>query len=222
MRPDPRQEFRAQERPARTSQVLRDFAASLGTGRESLEDIIAALGDRGLGVLIAIFAAPNIIPSTVPFGNVGTGIPVIFLAVHLMMGWPRLVLPRFLARLTISAKLTKTFAPKLATLLGWIEPLLRPRLLSLTGPRAERVVGALCLFLSIVSTLPIPFGHNLPAIGLTIVGLGLIEHDGAAILLGIGIGIAGAIVLTLVLIGLAHGLHHGMHHGLHLPLLGIH
>ena len=75
--------------------MLRDFAEHLSAERVSLEDIIAALGDRGLGVLIAIFAVPNIFPSTVPFGNVVTGIPVIFLAVHLMLGWPRLVLPRF-------------------------------------------------------------------------------------------------------------------------------
>src|SRR5262244_1459430 len=140
MRPDPREEFRFRERPARTSQMLRDFAATLEGERESLGDIIAALGDRGLGVLIAIFAAPNILPSTMPFGNVGTGIPVIFLAVHLMMGWQRLVLPRFLARLTVSAKLLGIFAPKLATAMAWIEKLLKPRMLSVTGPRAERVV----------------------------------------------------------------------------------
>jgi hypothetical protein len=208
MHSDPREDFRFRERPARTSQVLRDFADSLDGERVSLGDIIGAFGDRGMGVLVAIFAVPNILPSTVPFGNMWTGIPVIFLAVHLMMGWPRLVLPRFLARLTIAASLIKRFAPKLAALLSWIESLLRPRLLGVIGPRAERVIGVLCLLLSIVSTLPIPFGHNLPAIGLTMIGLGLTEHDGAAILLGAVIGVVGAILLGLVLFGLATGLAH--------------
>jgi hypothetical protein len=212
MRPDPRKDFRLKERPAKTSRVLRDFADSLAEERVSLQEIIGAFGDRGLGVLIAIFATPNILPSTMPFGNVGTGIPVIFLAVHLMMGWQRLVLPGFLGRRTISARLVKTFAPKLAAVLAWFERLLKPRMLFVIGPRAERVIGALCLFLSIVSTLPIPFGHNLPAIGLTAIGLGLIEHDGFAILLGSAVGIAGAIILALVLFGLAAGMHH-----LHLP-----
>jgi hypothetical protein len=208
MRPDAREEFRKTERPARTSQMLRDFAQSLDSERVSLEEIIGALGDRGLGVLIAIFATPNILPSTVPFGNVGTGIPVIFLAAHLMLGWQRLVLPGFLARRTIGAGLLKAFVPKMAAVLAWIEPMLRPRLLGITGLAAERIIGAVCLFLSIISTLPIPFGHNLPAIGLTIIGLGLIEHDGFAILLGAAIGIAGAILLALVLIALAAGMHH--------------
>src|SRR5882672_4264733 len=62
-------------KPTRTSALLREFALSLTGERVSIGDIVAALGDRGLGVLIAIFALPNILPSTVPFGNVLTGIP---------------------------------------------------------------------------------------------------------------------------------------------------
>jgi hypothetical protein len=208
MHPDPLEDFRLREWPVRTSQVLGDFIASLNVERINLEDIIAALGDRGLGVLIAVFAIPNIFPSTVPFGNVPTGLPVIFLAVHLMAGWPRLVLPGFLAKRTVGAKLLKAFTPKLATVLSRAERLLKPRLLGVTGPAAERFIGALCLLLSIISTLPIPFGHNLPALGLTIIGLGLVEHDGFAILLGAALGLAGVLLLGAILFGLATHMHH--------------
>lgn len=208
MNPDLREDFRLKERPARTSQVLGDFIATLDADRITLEDVIAALGDRGLGVLIAVFAIPNIIPSTVPFGNVATGIPVIFLAVHLMAGWPRLVLPGFLARRTLNAKSLKAFTPKLAVVLSRVERLFKPRLLGVTGPIAERYIGALCLLLSIVSTLPIPFGHNLPALGLTIIGLGLVEHDGYAIVLGSVLGLLGVLLLAAVMFGLASRLHH--------------
>jgi hypothetical protein len=208
MKPDAREDFRLRERPARTSQLLGDFIDSLNMDRVTLEDIIAALGDRGLGVLIALFAIPNIIPSTVPFGNVATGLPVVFLAVHLMAGWPRLVLPDFLAKRTLGAKSLKMFTPKLASVLARVEPLLKPRLLDITGPVAERYIGAICLLLSVTSSLPIPFGHNLPALGLTIIGLGLVEHDGYAILLGSAVGLLGLLLLGAVLFGLAAHLHH--------------
>jgi hypothetical protein len=211
MHPDTRQDFRRREWPVRTSQVLGDFIATLQVDRISLEDIISALGDRGLGMLIAIFAIPNIVPSTVPFGNVATGLPVIFLAVHLMAGWPRLVLPDFLAKRTLTAKALKAFTPKLATGLSSVERLFKPRMLGITGPAAERIIGALCLLLSIISTLPIPFGHNLPALGLTIIGLGLVEHDGYAILLGAALGLAGVVLLGFLLFGLATHLHHFPH-----------
>src|ERR1019366_648390 len=111
-------------RPQRTSQLLREFAENLSGERVSLAEIDAGLGDRGLGVLMAIFAVPNIFPSTVPFGNVLTGVPVIVLAVHLMLGWRQLVLPGALARRSIAAQTLKSFAPRLAGMLARIEPLL--------------------------------------------------------------------------------------------------
>ena len=105
-------------RAERTSQLLRDFVETLTADRVSLAEIDRGLGDRGLGVLMAIFAVPNIFPSTVPFGNVITGIPMILLAVHLMLGWRQLVLPGFLARRSIGAQTLKSFAPKLAAVLA--------------------------------------------------------------------------------------------------------
>ena len=73
-------------------------------------------------------------------------------------------------------------------------------------PTASELSSAMCA--SIVSTLPIPFGHNLPALGLMIIGLGLVEHDGYAILLGAAVGLTGVIILAAVLFGLAAHLHH--------------
>ena len=199
------------ERSQRTSQLLREFAENLSGERVSLAEIDAGLGDRGLGVLMAIFAVPNIFPATVPFGNVLTGVPVILLAVHLMLGWRQLVLPDFLARRSIRAQTLKSFAPKLAGMLARIEPLLSPRLTAVSSPAGERIIGVICLFLSILSALPIPFGHMVPALALMVIGLGLIEHDGFAILLGAALGLAGAIVFALVLFGLESGLKH-LHH----------
>jgi len=195
-------------RPERTSQLLRAFAENLAAERVSLAEIDRGLGDRGLGVLMAIFAVPNIFPSTVPFGNVLTGIPMILLAAHLLLGWRQLVLPRALADRSIGAATLKSFAPKLAAVLARVEPLLKPRLTVISSAAAERLIGVVALVLSILSALPIPFGHMVPALALMVIGLGLIEHDGAAILLGAGLGLIGAVVFALVLFGLMHGLHH--------------
>ena len=195
-------------RGERTSQLLRDFAQALTTDRVSLAEIDRGLGDRGLGVLMAIFAVPNIFPSTVPFGNVITGIPMILLTVHLVLGWRQLVLPPSLAGRSIAAQTLKSFAPKLASVLARVEPLLKPRLSVVSGPLAERIIGVIALILSILSALPIPFGHMVPALALMVIGLGLIEHDGAAILLGAALGLVGAVVFGLVLFGLAKGLNH--------------
>jgi hypothetical protein len=204
-------------RPTRTSDLLREFARSLTSDRVSLAEIVAGLGDRGLGVLIAIFALPNILPSAVPFGNVPTGLPPLLFAIQLALGVDHLILPRFIARRTVGTHWLKALAPRVASVLSWFERLLTPRMEWVTGPRAERIIGIIAIALAMVSTLPIPFGHNLPALGLVLIGLGLIERDGLAILIGAAIGMTGAILLGLVIFGVAHELSFIIHaHNVHL------
>jgi hypothetical protein len=203
--------------PTRTSALLREFAHSLNSDRVTLAEIVGGLGDRGLGVLIAIFALPNILPSAVPFGNVPTGIPPLIFAIQLALGLDHLILPGFLARRTVGTKWLRAIAPRVASVLSWFERLLTPRMQWVTDPRAERIVGIIAIVLAMVSTLPIPFGHNLPALGLVLIGLGLIERDGLAILIGAAIGMAGSILLGLVIFGVAHGLSFIIHaHNVHL------
>jgi hypothetical protein len=197
--------------PVRTSEMLRRFARDLPEDRVTLGEIIAGLGDRGLGVLIAVFALPNILPSAVPFGNVPTGIPPLIFAVQLMLGIDHLIVPKFLARRTVGTHWLKALTPRVASALSWFEALLRPRMAWVTVPKAERVIGAIAILLAAVSTLPIPFGHNLPALGLVLIGLGLIERDGLAILLGAAIGLIGTVLLSLVVFGVAHGLRFIIH-----------
>ena len=189
---------RPKERPLRTSDLLCDFAASLDTPDVSIRQIVDALGDRGLGVLIAVFALPNILPSVVPFGNVLFGVMVMIFGVHLMLGVRHLVLPDFVGRRAMSAASFKAWAPHLARALSWFERLLKPSLPAVTHAGPERVIGVITAILALVCALPIPLAHNIPAFALTLIGLGLIERDGRAILFGTVIGAAGVLLLALV------------------------
>jgi len=200
--------------PTRTSALLRDFSGAIARERVTMGEIVAALGDRGLGVLIAIFAIPNMLPSVVPFGNVVVGVFPLIFAVHLACGFDRLMLPAFIANRSISAKSLKTLVPQVAGVLSRFERLLKPRFPGVTGPHIERVVGVLCVVLALITMIPIPFAHNLPALALVLIGLGLIERDGLAILIGAAIGVVGTIVYGLVLMGLASGLQFLLRAGL--------
>lgn len=194
------------DRPLRTSELLSEFTHSVTSERVSVAEIAAALGGRGLGVLIAVFALPNVLSLPIPFGNVFIGLPVLIFAVQLTLGFERLMLPKTVAQHSISKDLLTAIAPRIARMLSWFERLLRPRFPLIAGPHTERAFGLLCVALAVVAMLPIPFGHNLPALGLVLVGLGLIERDGLAIIGGIAIGLAGTALLVLVLFGVAEGL----------------
>jgi hypothetical protein len=200
--------------PTRTSTLLRDFSNAITRERVSVGEIVAALGDRGLGVLIAIFAIPNMLPAMVPFGNVVIGIFPLMFAVHLAFGADRLMLPASIARRSVSSKSLKTLIPRVADVLSWFERLLKPRFPAVTGPHLERILGVLCVVLALITMVPIPFAHNLPALALVLIGLGLIERDGLAMLIGAMIGVIGTLIYGLVLFGVASGLHLLMHTGL--------
>lgn len=51
-------------------------------------------------------------------------------------------------------------------------------------------LGALCLILSLVLMLPIPFGNLMPALAICIIALGILERDGYWILAGLVISVA--------------------------------
>jgi hypothetical protein len=127
--------------PTRTSTLLRDFSNSVARERVSVGEIVAALGDRGLGVLIAIFAIPNMLPAVVPFGNVVIGVFPLIFAIHLACGFNRLMLPASIAKRSISASSLKTLVPRVADILSRFERLLKPRFPAMTGPHMCRHSG---------------------------------------------------------------------------------
>ena len=59
-------------------------------------------------------------------------------------------------------------------------------------------IGAICLVLAIIITLPVPLGHMLPGAAISLLALGLLERDGLAI--GIGLATAG---LAFVVVAIA-------------------
>ena len=95
------------------------------------------------------------------------------------------------------------FVRMVEAIIPWIERMerfLRPRILFLSGRSAERMLAALCLVLATVLALPIPLGNILPALAVSLIALGLVERDGAAILAGVVVGAVSLAVVGAVVI----------------------
>src|SRR5262245_4023756 len=191
-----------QHRLRRTSHLLRDFVTSHPEPRISLGALRDALGDRGFGVLLFIFALPNLVPVNIPLLSAVLGLPLVLLAGQLALGrhkpwFPHWLTARSFPRLGFAAVVMHTM-PYLAR----AERLLRPRLVGLLSWTGERLIGVALFILAVVLTLPIPFGNWLPAFAIAIIGLALVEKDGAAVLVGLAIGLASLVVVALVIGGL--------------------
>lgn len=186
----------------RTSQLLREFLAGETGPRITLGALRDTLGDRGFGVLLFIFALPNLVPVNVPLLSAVLGLPLVLLAVQLSYGRHKPWFPRWLAEQSFPRL---GFAAVMMHALPYLERaerLLRPRLTGLLTWTGERLIGVALFILAVVLTLPIPFGNWLPAFAIAIIGLALVEKDGAAVLAGLAIGAAGLVVVAIVIVGL--------------------
>ena len=184
----------------RMSEILRDFASETGPERITVADLLTAMEGRAFGALLLLFAFPNILPSPPGLAAI-LGLPLIYLSSQLMLGrspW----LPNFIANRSIARA---SFALVIIRATPWIaraERMLVTRLHILAGPVAQRFLGAVCLLLSLILVLPIPFGNMLPSLAICIIALGMLERDGAWILGGL----LAAVVAAGVVGGLAYGL----------------
>lgn len=191
------------KRGRKISEILRSLADDTSRERISIGDLLVAMGDRAFGPLMLFFALPNILP--MPPGASGIlGLPLIILATQLMLGrkpW----LPRIIARRSISRADLILMLDRAGNWLTTAEKLLKPRLMILVGPPAERVIGALCLILAIILALPIPFGNIPPAFAICLFCLGILERDGAWVIAGFLAFMASTTVVAGVLFALLKG-----------------
>ena len=185
-----------------TSQLLRDFVASQTEPRVSLGALRDTLDDRGFGVLLFAFAFPNLVPLNIPLLSAVLGLPLVLLAAQLAYGSHKPWVPDWLARQSFPRL---GFAAVLMHALPYLERterLLRPRLTGILSWTGERLIGVALFILAVTLTLPIPFGNWLPAFAIAIIGLALVEKDGAAVLFGLAVGAAGLVVVAIVVGGM--------------------
>ena len=63
-------------------------------------------------------------------------------------------------------------------------------------------VGAICLVLAIIITLPIPLGHMVPGAAISLLALGLIERDGLVVAFGMIVAALGLAIVAVASAGI--------------------
>lgn len=153
-----------------------------------------------MGALLFVFAVPNTIPLP-PGASSILGAPLLFLTAQLALGrspW----LPRVIADRSMDRAHFAVIIQRIAPWLARAERLLRPRLGFLTRPPVEYVIGVICLLLSIILFLPIPFGNMPPAVAICLFALGILERDGIWVIAGLGATGTAIVIVWGVLLAL--------------------
>ncbi len=183
----------------RTSEILlRMVGEARGPERLTVGTVVARLGERSFGMLYLLLGLISFVPAPPGFGLI-VGLALMLVSAQMIVGRQRPWLPGFVSRAGTRRKNVGKISRKLARWLRWLENLARPRLSAAVGPAAERVIGMAVFFLAFLISLPVPFfGNTPPAAAVLLFALGLIERDGAMILI--------AFVLTAVVTLLSGGL----------------
>lgn len=187
----------AHRHPEKLSDLLERLARDAGE-RVSMREIATALNDRSFGAFLLVFALPNLIPLP-PGATMVLGLPMVFVAWQLVIGYDKVWLPRALADYAVDRSTFQRMVTRVSPWLRRAETWVRPRNWPLDGPVRERLFGIFTLLLAITCVLPIPFGNWPPAFAIAVLGVAHTERDGNCLLVGvvagiIAIGVAGLVI----------------------------
>lgn len=159
----------------------------------SFGELLDRLEDRAFAILLLILALPNCIPAP-PGLNSIMGLPLMVVAVQLAMGLDHPVFPRWVAERHIPVRHVRWLVDRCAPAIRALERWSRPRVPFLATRAGHRLVGTMIVIYAVTILIPLPLTNFLPAIGVAIVAIGMLERDGGVMIVGVVFGAMGTIV----------------------------
>lgn len=187
------------ERSLRTSEVFRGLK-TIGSGeRISLGELTTSLGDRGFGLLVLIFALPNII-QMIPGVSTVSGVVIALVGLQMMIGRHAPWMPGFVAEKSMPREQLAAMVDRTVSWVERLERVAQPRWTGMTRGPMHVVLGAMFVLLGAILALPLSWiGNFPPGVALVVLSIGMLEEDGLLVALGHAIGIvATLLVLALV------------------------
>lgn len=160
---------------------LRAAAAELQSDRVSLAEMAAAHGPAAQGTLLVLMAVPCLLP----VAGVGTllGLGLVAVALAMWRGHELVCLPPRVAGMALPRQGAQRVLGLMAGFYDFASRWSRERLTHLVRTGSCRWLATGVGAMAVLIVLPIPFGNVLPALALSLLGLGLVFRDGLAVLL---------------------------------------
>ncbi|MEL6119972.1 MAG: exopolysaccharide biosynthesis protein [Pseudomonadota bacterium] len=169
------------------SERLDQLAANAPTDTVTLSWVLDDLNERAFGLFLLFLALPCCIPFLYGVPQI-VALPMMFVSVQILFGRRSPWLPEKLGARTVSKDSLTGLAERAGPWLRRIEALSRPRLTALTRAPADRIVGLALVLFSASILVPLPGTNTVPGFAVVIVSMGLLQRDGALVILGSIIG----------------------------------
>lgn len=185
---------------APVSELILGVARTWPGERVTLGELMQAFGMRSYGLLVVLFAIPNLLPVYIPGLSPIFGVPLCIVCLQLALGFPTPRLPGVLTRRSMRRSDLEMIALKAQPWLRRIERFVRPRPSFLTRSGTERVIGVYGAFLAVIVIVPLPLTNGPPSLACAIMAIGLMEEDSLTLVAGVVAGLLAA-ALGLSIIG---------------------
>ena len=189
------------EKNKAVSDLLEEVTNNTDVDRITLFELKSALHARGFGILMLLFSLPLSIPLPVPPGYTTIfSIPLLMFAFQMLLGFQVPWMPRWLEKKSFKRTTLALIIEKTAPILRKAEKLTKPRLLFIFNSVGEKVIAFISLLCAVSIAIPLPLTNFIPAGGVSIMSLGLLNKDGMMVILGVLVSLFGIVVTTMVII----------------------
>jgi hypothetical protein len=185
------------------SDILKEVADTNNNDSDkvTLFDIKTALHERGFGILIIIFSLPLSVPIPVPPGYTTIlSIPLILFSLQLLFGFDSPWMPHWLERRSFQRSTLALVVEKTSPVLKKIEKFMKPRMSFIFYGPGEKILAFIMLLSALSIALPLPLTNFIPAIGTTLISLGIMNKDGLVSILGVLVSLCGILFALIVIV----------------------
>ncbi len=170
----------------------------------TLKDILQLTGESSWGMMLVILSFPSALPLPAPGYSTPFGLLIMLVAGQWLTGAAIPWLPEWFLRGQLSWAQFRQLVQAGIPWLQRLERLTRPRWLGVTK-WGHWLLGWLVGLMGLSMTIPLPGTNTIPAMGVFLIGFGLIETDGIICLVGALIALIGGTLTLSILTALWFG-----------------
>lgn len=172
----------------------------------SLADVLELAGARMFGFLFSLLALPSALQIPAAGYSIPFGLVMLLLAVQFMLGFTGPWLPGWIMHRPIALSRMQAFVKAGIPWIQRIERLSKPRLTPVcTSHLGRALIGCAIVLMAALMIIPIPGINTLAAMGIFVIGFGLLDDDGAISQAGLLLCLIAAIFALSVLYALFMG-----------------
>jgi hypothetical protein len=185
----------------KASDILNQLASKPIDEKTSIRELLENFHENGFVLAMIFFALPVAIPLPYPPGfTTVMGTPLIILAFQMLIGYDKIHLPSKVNNYQINNTTLAMIAAKTVPMLRTMEQYIKPRFSFTQSVYCEQLVGFMSLMCAISVAIPLPLTNAIPALGIVVMSLGLLNRDGLIVLLGFVVSIIGLLIASSAII----------------------